>query len=62
MVGDDVLGTVMPERHLSRWLLGPQRWRPMHLFAEHPGLARVLSAAEAAVGLWWAARLPETAK
>ncbi|MFI7284160.1 hypothetical protein ACIBOV_28260 [Micromonospora chersina] len=51
MVGDDVPGTVMPERHVSRWLLGPQRWRPMHLFAEHPGLARVLSAAEAAVGL-----------
>lgn len=60
MIGDGVLGTVMPERHVSRWILGPERWRPMRVFGEHPGLTRAVGAAEAALGLWWAARLPGT--
>ncbi|MGB2570951.1 MULTISPECIES: hypothetical protein [Micromonospora] len=62
MIGDGVLGTVMPERHVSRWILGPQRWRPMRVFAERPALTRALGAVEAAVGMWWAARLPATSR
>jgi hypothetical protein len=58
MIGDGVLGTVMPERHASRWIMGPQAWRPMRILADRPGLTRALSAAEAAAGLWWAGRLP----
>lgn len=60
MIGDGILGTVMPERHTTRWILGPQQWRPMRVFAEHPALTRTLSVAEAAVGVWWASRLPAT--
>jgi hypothetical protein len=60
MIGDGVLGTVMPERHVSRWIMGQQRWRPMQVFADHPGLTRAVGAAEAAIGMWWAARLPAT--
>lgn len=60
MIGDGVLGALMPERHVSRWILGSQKWRPMHFFSEHPALTRVLGIAEAAIGLWWAAALPAT--
>jgi hypothetical protein len=61
MIGDGVLGAVMPQRHVSRWILGPQGMRPMQVFVDHPGLTRVLGAAEAAAGIWWANRLPARA-
>jgi hypothetical protein len=61
MIGDGVLSAVMPERHVSRWILGPQGLRPMQVFVDHPGLTRVLGAAEAAAGIWLANRLPAKA-
>lgn len=58
MIGDGVLGAVIPERHVSRWIMGSREHQPMRVFVDHPRLTRVLGAAEAAAGLWWAARLP----
>ncbi len=60
MIGDGVLGAVMPERHVTRWIMGPERWRPLRVFADHPGLTRAIGAAEAAAGIWWANRLPSS--
>jgi hypothetical protein len=58
MIGDGVLGTVMPGRHATRWIMGPQEWRPMRVLAERPVLMRALSAAEAVAGIWLANRIP----
>lgn len=59
MIGDGVLAAVMPESHVTRWMQGPPGWqRAMCGFAEHPTLTRALGVAEAALGVWWAARLP----
>lgn len=59
MIGDGVVSVVQPRRHVLRWLVGPavqRRW--FGYFAARPGLTRVAGAAEAALGLWWASRLP----
>ena len=57
MVGDGVVGMLQPERHARLWQSGPRPYRAaMEPFARHPGLTRVIAAAEAGAGLWWASR------
>ncbi|MGH3442693.1 MAG: hypothetical protein ACRDUY_11755 [Nitriliruptorales bacterium] len=59
LIGDGVLGAVIPARHVRRWERGPEPWRrTLECFARRPGLVRVLALAEAGVGLWYASRLP----
>jgi hypothetical protein len=58
MIGEGVVGAIFPSRYSLFWKLGP-RW--MHetarAFANHPETTRLLCLAEAAAGLWIAARL-----
>ena len=57
MVGDGVVGLVQPGRHTRLWRSGPRPYRAaMEPLVRHPGLTRVIAAAEAAAGLWWASR------
>lgn len=57
LVGDAVVGMLQPERHARLWRSGPRAYRAaMEPFVRQPGLTRVLAAAEAAAGLWWASR------
>lgn len=57
LVGDGVVGMLQPERHVRLWQRGPRTYRAaVEPFVKHPGLTRVLAAAEAAAGLWWASR------
>ena len=59
MVGDGIVGMLQPERHTRLWQSGPGPYRAaMKQFVRHPGLTRVVAAAEAAAGLWWASRQP----
>lgn len=59
MIGDGVLAAVMPESHVTRWMQGPPGWQgAMRWFAERPILTRAMGVAEAALGVWWAGRLP----
>ena len=58
MIGDGVVAIAFPERHVLRWTFGPAGYRrAMWALARRPGLTRFLGAAEAGLGLWWAARL-----
>lgn len=57
LIGDGVVGMLQPRRHARLWRSGPKPYRSaMEPFVRHPGLTRVLGAAEAAAGLWWASR------
>ncbi|CAN5179140.1 hypothetical protein BH20GEM2_BH20GEM2_21530 [soil metagenome] len=57
LIGDGVLALFQPHRHLRLWREGPEPWRrAMGPFLRHPGLTRVLGAAEAGFGIWWASR------
>ena len=57
LIGDGVLGLVIPARHVRRWQAGPAWWRDaMRPFVRHPQLTRWVGAAEIAVGLWLATR------
>ena len=57
LIGDGVVGTVIPIRHSRRWASEPASWRrPMQRFIDRPALTRVLSVGEMALGLWLATR------
>lgn len=57
LIGDGVVGALIPARHARRWEVGPSWWkRLMHPFAARPQLTRVLAVAELAAGLWVALR------
>ena len=59
LVGDGVVGTLIPARHTRRYQTGPSPWRSaMRFFVKRPGLTRVLAVAEVAAGLWVATRRP----
>lgn len=53
LIGDGMVGLFDTERHLRLWRRGPGAYQDaMEEFAERPGLTRILSAAEIALGFW----------
>lgn len=59
LIGDGVLGTLIPARHVRRWEVGPKRWRNvLEQFAREPALVRSLAMVEAGLGIWYGFRLP----
>lgn len=55
LVGDGVVDILIPDRHVRRWLAGPDWWTDaMRPFVRHPQLTRWIGVAEVAVGLWLA--------
>ena len=57
LVGDGMLGILIPARHVRRWLVGPTWWRDaMRPFVRRPQLTRWVGIAEVALGLWLAVR------
>ena len=63
VIGDGVVGALLPARHAARWVHGPGPWRQAMLpFVEHPGLTRVLGVVQVAAGLGWVATLPSAAR
>ncbi|QJW93162.1 hypothetical protein [Frigoriglobus tundricola] len=58
LVGDAVLAFVVPEKRVRLWHSGPGWWeRLVTPLRERPDLVRLLSVAEAGVGLWLAGRV-----
>ena len=59
LIGDGVVGALIPRRHVQRWETGPRAWqRLMRAFAVRPQMTRLLAVAEAVAGIWYAYRLP----
>lgn len=57
LIGDGMVGMLQPKRHTRLWRRGPGPYRAaMEPFVRHTSVARVLGAAEAVAGLWWASR------
>ena len=52
LIGDGVVGALIPTRHARRYQIGPGPWRAaMGHFARRPVLTRTLAIAELALGL-----------
>jgi hypothetical protein len=57
MIGEGIIGAVIPRRHLRLWKFGPKKYQKfIDASARRPNLMRIASAAEAGLGLWWAMR------
>ncbi len=57
VIGDGVVGLVAPRRHSLLWKFGPEGYQEtLRWFAEHPGVVRLLAAAELGGGIWLALR------
>lgn len=57
LIGDGVVGALIPHRHVARWNAGPALWqRTLAPLAGHPQRTRVVAIAELAAGLWIALR------
>ncbi|HKX32741.1 MAG TPA: hypothetical protein VJ302_33955 [Blastocatellia bacterium] len=57
MIGEGIVGALRPRRYMRLWRFGPEPYRNLiDTLAEHQGTTRILCAAEAGVGLWWALR------
>ena len=57
LIGDGVVGALIPTRHARRYVTGPGAWRAaMRLFAERPGLTRSLALVELFAGVRLAVR------
>ena len=57
LIGDGVVGALIPSRHARRWSVGPKPWqRTMRTFAARPQLTRLLALGEGCLGLWIALR------
>lgn len=53
LIGDGMVGLFDTGRHLRLWRRGPDPYQDaMEEFEARPGLTRVLSAAEIALGFW----------
>ena len=58
VIGEGVVGILYPGRHLLIWQFGPRAYREfVGELVKHRALMRLMFAAEAGLGLWWAARL-----
>lgn len=57
VIGDGVVGLLAPRRHSLLWKFGPEGYQEaLRWFAEHPGVVRLLAAAELGGGIWLALR------
>jgi hypothetical protein len=57
MVGEGVIGSLRPRRYMQLWRFGPKAYRKfIDTLTDHPTATRMLCAAEAGVGVWWALR------
>jgi hypothetical protein len=57
MIGEGIIGTLIPSRYMSLWDFGPKRYRRfIRASAKRPNLVRIASAAEAGLGVWLALR------
>lgn len=57
MIGEGIVGTLIPRRHMRLWKFGPKRYRNfVEASAKRPNLVRTLAAASAGLGVWWALR------
>lgn len=57
MIGEGIIGALIPGRHVRLWEFGPKRYRNfIKASAKRPNLFRIASAAEAGLGVWWALR------
>jgi hypothetical protein len=57
MIGEGIIGALMPRRHVRLWDFGPKRYRKFIKASEkRPNLVRIASAAGAGLGVWWALR------
>jgi hypothetical protein len=57
MVGEGIIGALRPKRYLQLWRFGPKGYREfIDALTDHPNSMRLLCAAEAGVGIWWALR------
>lgn len=57
MIGDGMVGLLQSERHFWLWEWGPKPYRElMRSFLVHPMATRLVSGAEALLGLWLASR------
>jgi dodecin len=56
-IGNGVLALIVPSRHASLWLFGPQTMRKLNCwFAENPTYTRLGGIAEIGLGIWLALR------
>ncbi len=56
-IGDGVLALIVPSRHASLWLFGPQSMRELNRwFVENPTYTRLGGIAEIGLGIWLALR------
>ncbi|MEP7343279.1 MAG: hypothetical protein ABI977_36485 [Acidobacteriota bacterium] len=57
MVGEGIIGSLRPERYMRLWRFGPKAYRKfIDALTDHPNATRMVCAAEAGIGLWWALR------
>ena len=53
MIGEGVVGTIHPEKHMGLWRIGPKPLRAVVTsMADHPSLMRIGFVAEAVLGYW----------
>ena len=52
LIGDGIVGVLIPARHTRRYEVGPTSWRTaMQFFARRPSLTRAVAIAEVVAGL-----------
>ncbi len=57
MIGEGVVGALIPRRYMRLWDFGPKRYRNfIKASAKRPNLVRIASVAEAGLGVWLALR------
>jgi hypothetical protein len=57
MIGEGIIGALIPRRHMRLWEFGPKRYRKfIKASAKRPNLIRSASAVGAGLGVWWALR------
>lgn len=61
LIGDGVVGLLTPERHVRRWLGGRPLGPGGDMKDKRRAGLRLAAGIEAAVGLWFASRLPAEA-
>jgi len=57
IIGEGLIGTLMPRRHMRLWEFGPRGYRNfIKAGSKRPNLVRIASAAGTGLGIWWALR------